>query len=54
MSAVLSIGELLVYGTVSRGFKAGGIPTLPALWKDQLTDVEAEELLAYEVGFVGR
>jgi len=43
--------ELLVYGTVSRGFKAGGFPTLPALWADQLAGVEAEELLAYELGF---
>lgn len=43
--------SLLVYSSISRGFKAGGFPTVGALWTDQLKGVKAEELLAYEIGF---
>lgn len=43
--------DWLVYGNISRGFKAGGFPTVSALWSSQMESVAAEELLAYEFGF---
>jgi len=43
--------QWLVYGNISRGFKAGGFPTLSALWSSQMESVSAEEVLAYELGF---
>jgi len=43
--------DWLVYGNISRGFKAGGFPTQAALWSSQFESVVAEELLAYELGF---
>lgn len=41
----------LAYATVSRGFKAGGFPTLAASSSAQLTPVTQEKLTAYEAGF---
>lgn len=42
--------DVLVYGNVSRGFKAGNFPTLSASSFTQLFSVRQEELTAYEVG----
>jgi iron complex outermembrane receptor protein len=42
---------LLVYGNVSRGYKAGGFPTLPASYYAALAPVRQEELTDYEGGF---
>ena len=42
---------LLVYTNVSRGFKAGGFPTLPASIVTALAPVTQEELTDYEAGF---
>jgi iron complex outermembrane recepter protein len=42
---------LLVYGNVSRGYKAGGFPTLPASYYAALNPVVQEELTDYEGGF---
>jgi iron complex outermembrane receptor protein len=41
----------LVYANVSRGYKAGGFPTLGASSTAQLQPVTQEEITAYEVGF---
>lgn len=41
----------LVYANVSRGFKSGSAPTLPALQAAQLRPVTQESVLAYEIGF---
>ena len=42
--------DLLVYGNVTKGFKAGSFTPLPALFAAQLTPVTQESVLAYEVG----
>jgi outer membrane receptor protein involved in Fe transport len=42
--------DLLVYGNVSRGFKAGVFPTVATSAFTQLVPATQEELLAYEVG----
>jgi outer membrane receptor protein involved in Fe transport len=42
--------KTLVYATVSKGFKAGGFPTLPGTGAIQFTPVTQESLLAYELG----
>jgi iron complex outermembrane recepter protein len=41
----------LLYASVSKGYKAGGFPTLSASSYTQFKPVAQEELLAYEVGF---
>ncbi|MGI9284853.1 MAG: TonB-dependent receptor [Pseudomonadales bacterium] len=44
--------DLLFYGSVSRGFKAGGIPGVPPTdGIDQLAPYDSETVIAYEVGF---
>lgn len=43
--------NLLLYGNVSRGYKAGGFQSLPAGTFVSLQPVVQEELTAYEVGF---
>ena len=40
----------LIYATVSRGYKAGGFPTLSASSSKQLQPVTQEELTSYEAG----
>ena len=42
---------LLIYANVSRGYKAGGFPTLPASFYAALNPVTQEELTDYEGGF---
>ena len=41
----------LVYGNVTKGYKAGSFPTLAALTPDQFDPITQESLLAYELGF---
>ena len=43
--------DLKIYGNVSRGFKAGGFPTLAATAAVQYDPTVQEQLTAYEVGF---
>ncbi|MBL8269934.1 TonB-dependent receptor domain-containing protein, partial [Steroidobacter sp.] len=40
----------LLYANVSRGYKAGGYPTLPATNAPQYTPMDQEKITAYEVG----
>jgi iron complex outermembrane receptor protein len=42
--------DLLVYGNVTKGYKAGSFTPLPALFAAQLTPVTQESVLAYEIG----
>ena len=42
--------DLLIYGNVTRGFKAGSFTPLPAVYASQLTPVTQERVTAYEVG----
>ncbi|MDP1738043.1 MAG: TonB-dependent receptor [Caulobacter sp.] len=42
--------DVLVYGAVSRGYKAGNFPTLSASSTAQFQPVTQEELTAYEIG----
>lgn len=42
--------DLLIYGSVSRGFKSGAFPVLAANVETQLAPAKQEEVLAYEVG----
>ena len=42
--------ETLIYGNVSKGFKAGNFPTLSATSSAQLAPVTQESILAYEIG----
>lgn len=41
----------LLYATVSKGYKAGSFPTVPAGSTDELLPVTQESLVAYELGF---
>lgn len=43
-------GDTLVFGSISRGFKAGGFPVLNASSTKQLVAATQEELLDYEAG----
>ncbi|MEM6485174.1 MAG: TonB-dependent receptor [Pseudomonadota bacterium] len=45
--------EILAYGAISRGYKAGGFPTLAATLTPQYDATVEEELTAYEVGIKG-
>ena len=40
----------LVYGNVTRGYKAGAFTPLPAVFASQLTPVRQEQVTAYEIG----
>jgi iron complex outermembrane receptor protein len=42
--------DTLIYGTVSRGYKAGSFPTLAAIFNSALLPVTQESVLAYEAG----
>jgi iron complex outermembrane recepter protein len=42
---------MLIYGNVSRGYKAGSFPTLSASSSVQFSPVRQESVVAYEVGF---
>jgi outer membrane receptor protein involved in Fe transport len=42
--------DLLVYGNVTRGYKAGSFTPLPAIFASQLTPVTQERVTAYEIG----
>ncbi len=42
--------DVLIYGNVSKGFKAGNFPNLSASTSGQFVPVTQESLLAYEVG----
>lgn len=43
--------DVLVYGNVSKGYKAGQFPTVPGSAVVQYVPAVQEELLAYEIGF---
>ena len=45
--------DILAYATVSRGYKAGGFPTLAATLAPQYDATVEEELTAYEIGMKG-
>jgi iron complex outermembrane recepter protein len=45
------VETLLVYGSFSRGFKAGGFPASIAFSEPQFFPFEPEQLNAYEIGF---
>lgn len=42
--------DYLFYGSLGRGYKAGGFPVLTATSQSQLAPVKQEELLAFELG----
>ena len=42
--------DVLLYGSVSRGYKSGGYPIITASSERQLTPIEQEQLTSYEVG----
>jgi outer membrane receptor protein involved in Fe transport len=42
--------DAMVYGNVTRGYKAGAFTPLPAVFANQLKPVRQEEVTAYEVG----
>lgn len=42
--------ETLIYANVSRGYKAGSLPVVAAVFADQLRPIKQESVLAYEVG----
>lgn len=42
--------DTLIYGTVSKGYKAGSFPTLAAIFNSALLPVTQESVLAYEAG----
>ncbi|MCK9505994.1 MAG: TonB-dependent receptor [Porticoccaceae bacterium] len=44
------VDTALVYGTISKGYKAGSFPTLPGTGDVQFAPVKQEELLSYEIG----
>lgn len=43
--------DVMLYGNVSKGYKAGGFPTLSATFWTQFEPVTQESLIDYEVGF---
>lgn len=43
--------DALLYFNVSRGYKSGSAPTLPAIEQSELAPVTQETVLAYEAGF---
>lgn len=43
--------DALIYGNVSRGYKAGGYPLLAAVFSPQLDPTTQEKVTAYEAGF---
>jgi len=43
--------QTLIYANVSRGYKSGSSPTLPAIAANALAPVTQESVLAYEAGF---
>jgi outer membrane receptor protein involved in Fe transport len=43
--------DTLVYGNVTKGFKAGSFPTIAAIQSKEYTPVNQESVLAYEAGF---
>lgn len=43
--------DVLLYGNISKGYKAGGFPALSAVFWNQFFPVAQEELLDYEAGF---
>lgn len=43
--------DLLLYGSISTGFRSGGYSIAFAASQDELTSLEPEEITAYEVGF---
>lgn len=43
--------DTLIYANITRGYKSGSFPNVPALVEAQNTPVPQEELLAYEIGF---
>ena len=43
--------ETLIYGNVTKGYKAGSFTPLPAVFASQLTPITQESVLAYELGF---
>lgn len=42
--------DTLLYANISRGYKAGGYPTLPGTNEPQYSPVDQEKITAYEVG----
>lgn len=46
-----SSGGLLVYGNISRGYKAGTVGTTPTVFHAQNAPITQEKLTAYEAGF---
>nr|WP_173276911.1 MULTISPECIES: TonB-dependent receptor [unclassified Sphingomonas]AJW29541.1 TonB-dependent receptor [Sphingomonas sp. JE1] len=42
--------DLMIYGLISRGYKAGGYPFVVAITQDQLNKVRQEKITAYEAG----
>ena len=42
---------VLLYANVSKGYKTGSSPTIPAIQQSSLTPVTQESVLAYEAGF---
>lgn len=42
--------ESLYYANATKGFKAGGFPTVPGLFPDQFDPIKQESVLAYELG----
>ncbi len=43
--------DKMVYANITRGYKSGGFPQIPAIVADQLDPIGQESVLAYEAGF---
>lgn len=41
----------MIYGSVTKGYKAGSYPIIPSVYAFQVAPVPQESLLAYEIGF---
>ena len=41
----------LLYANITKGYKAGGFPTLPAILSSEYNGIHQESVLAYETGF---